>query len=278
MSRNTWPIIVGGCLRSGTSLVRRVLNAHSGIHCGPEVKFFRDFYGDYDNDALAPFRFFATARSILPDDELLDAAGAAFIRIHERAAALAGKRRWADKTPENVLYLSEWQRLLGDRWLFVHVVRNPLDTLASIKHVKFPRTIPADLEGRIAFYRRYTLAGLEFGDAEPQRYCRVIYDDVVRAPEPALAVLMRQLGEEPEAAQLAFNDQPQQAGLEDPKVGQTTRIHTDSLNYWSGILTRDEAARIVDATGDLWSRIAPDPTGAAYDPGASGGGKFEKSG
>lgn len=278
MTSTTWPIIVGGCHRSGTSLVRRLLNAHSAIYCGPEVKFFRDFYGDFDNDALAPFRFFATARSIVPGDELLDVMGGAFVRIHERAAARAGKRRWADKTPENVLYLSEWQRLLGDAWLFVHVVRNPLDTIASIKQVKFPRTIPADLEGRIAFYRRYTLAGLEFGVAEPQRYCRVIYDDLVRSPEDTLAAIMRQLGEEPEAAQLAFNDQAQQAGLEDPKVGQTTRIHADSLNYWSGVLTQDEAAQIDSATRDLWSRIAPKTAGAAYDPGAAAAGKFEKSG
>ena len=30
------PIIVGGCFRSGTSLVRRLLNAHSRIFCGPD--------------------------------------------------------------------------------------------------------------------------------------------------------------------------------------------------------------------------------------------------
>ena len=111
------PIIVGGCHRSGTSLVRRLLNAHSAIHCGPEVKFFRDFFGDYPDDTLKPFRFLATARSILPEDELLEIAGAAFVAIHERAARRAGKRRWADKAPENVLHLAEWRRILGDDWL-----------------------------------------------------------------------------------------------------------------------------------------------------------------
>ena len=52
MSRNTWPIIVGGCHRSGTSLVRRLLNAHSRIYCGPEVKFFRDFFKDERDDII----------------------------------------------------------------------------------------------------------------------------------------------------------------------------------------------------------------------------------
>ncbi len=34
--RSKWPIVVGGCLRSGTSLVRRLLDSHTRIHCGPE--------------------------------------------------------------------------------------------------------------------------------------------------------------------------------------------------------------------------------------------------
>jgi Sulfotransferase family len=37
------PIVVGGCYRSGTSLVRRLLDSHPRIHCGPEVKLFRDY-------------------------------------------------------------------------------------------------------------------------------------------------------------------------------------------------------------------------------------------
>src|ERR1700686_4824682 len=100
---NSRPIIVGGCHRSGTSLVRRLLNAHSRIHCGPEIKFFRDFYGDYPDDPLWPMRFMAPARTFLPEAELLELFGRAFVAVHERAAVRAGKVRWADKTPENVL-------------------------------------------------------------------------------------------------------------------------------------------------------------------------------
>src|SRR5438105_15007030 len=110
-SRNDWPIIIGGCHRSGTSLVRRILNAHSRIFCGPEVKFFRDFFGAYKDDPIRHLRFFNTARTILSGDELLQIFGGAFVSMHERAAAVAGKPRWADKNPENVLSLELWQRL-----------------------------------------------------------------------------------------------------------------------------------------------------------------------
>ena len=44
---------------------------------------------------------------------------------------LTGKARWADKNPENVLYWRDWDRLLGRDWLFVHMVRHPLERLHS---------------------------------------------------------------------------------------------------------------------------------------------------
>src|SRR5438270_12963841 len=108
MSHNSPPIIVGGCHRSGTSLIRRMLNAHSHIYCGPEVKFFRDFYGDYLGDPLRHLRFFRSARSVLSEEELLDFLGQAFIHMHVRAAHEAAKPRSADKNLENVCSLAQW--------------------------------------------------------------------------------------------------------------------------------------------------------------------------
>ena len=156
------PIIIGGCHRSGTSLVRRILNAHSEIYCGPEIKFFRDFYEDYFDDPLKHIRFSSTARAMLSEDALFELLGAAFINIHEIAAAGAGKKRWADKNPENVKYLEQWEKLLGSNWVFVHVVRNPLDTIASMIDVGFPLTIPPQLEQKISFYNDMLISGYAF--------------------------------------------------------------------------------------------------------------------
>lgn len=258
MPRSAWPIIVGGCHRSGTSLIRRLLNAHSRIHCAPEVKFLRDFYGDYVNDPIRHARFLTSARALLPEADLLVVLGRAFVTLHELAAARAGKARWADKNPENVLYLNAWQRLLGDSWLFVHVVRNPLDTLASIKEIRFPFAIPAQLNKRIEFYRRYTQAGVDFGTAQPDRYYRVLYEQLVHSPQTTLEGLMQWLGEAFEPGQLEFNTFPQQKGLEDPKITDTSEIHTRSIGRWSTLLSFEEAQAIWCNTRDLWSIIDRD--------------------
>jgi hypothetical protein len=258
MSDNTWPIIVGGCHRSGTSLVRRLLNAHSRIYCGPEVKFFQDFYGDYVNDPVRHARFFASAQALLPQAELLEVFGQAYVTLQARAARRAGKLRWADKNPGNVLHLADWGRLLGDNWFFVHVVRNPLDTLASIKESNFPVAIPADFRARIAFYRRYTEAGLDFSRAHPGRSVRLRYEDLVRSPRATLEDFMQRLGEAWEPAQLQFNATHHQPGLEDPKIASTTGIHADSLCRWPIQFTPGEASAIWRQTEDLWCSIAPD--------------------
>jgi hypothetical protein len=258
MSRSTWPIIVGGCHRSGTSLLRRILNAHSRIFCGPEVKFFQDFYGDYVNDPVRHARFLGSVRGLHPEDEVLEVLGRAYITLLERAAAQAGKPRWADKEPGNVLHLSDWERLLGENWLFVHMVRNPLDTLASIQEANFPFSVPHDLSSRIAFYCRYTQAGLEFTKRHPERSYRVRYEDLVRSPRRTLECLMQALGEELEPGQLQYNAAPHLPGLEDPKVGHTTEVHTNSLGRWSSRLTPDDARSIWDKTRELWAEVDPE--------------------
>jgi hypothetical protein len=252
------PIIIGGCHRSGTSLIRRILNAHSQIYCGPEVKFFRDFYSDYPRDPLKHLRFIHSARYLLPEDDLFDVLGRAFVVLHQRAATRAGKSRWADKNPENVLFLSDWHRLLGNDWYFVHVVRNPFDTIASMKEARFPFTIPSDFDARIAFYRRYTEAGLDFGAAHPERYFRVIYEHLVRQPETVISQLMKYLDDRFESQQIAFHEEAHQKGLEDPKIADTNSIHSESVGRWRTLLNTEEIQRIRQKCIDLWRQIDPD--------------------
>jgi hypothetical protein len=253
---NTWPIIIGGCHRSGTSLIRRILNAHPRIYCGPEVKFFRDFYGDYlVDDPVRHARFLTSARSILPEADVLEILGQAFIALHQRAAAQAGKPRWADKNPENVLYLTQWEKMLGEEWFFIHVVRNPLDTLASIMEADFKYAIPSDLDSRIEFYRSYSEAGLNYCQMHPERSYRMVYERLAASPWEEVERLMQWLGEKAETDQLAFNSFQHQSGLEDPKVGKTQKIHSESIHRWEKFFSTNETAIILGRTGSLWKKL-----------------------
>ncbi|MGE5140480.1 MAG: sulfotransferase family protein [Rudaea sp.] len=267
------PIIIGGCHRSGTSLLRRIINAHSRIYCGPEIKLFRDLYNDYYYERLVHERFLSTAQSVLSRYELLDMLGPVWIDIHTRAAAQAGKPRWADKNPENIVYAQVWERLLGDQWLLVHIVRNPLDTLASIKEARFDNTIPPNLHGRIDFYRRYNEAGLKLAAEMQSRYYRLAYEELVMYPEETLGKLMEWLGEEFEISQLDFNRTPVQKGTEDPKIRETTKIHQQSVGRWPDILMPEEAAVVRHELEPLWKQFDPEcrwmTSGTARPPSAA---------
>ncbi len=252
------PVVLGGCHRSGTTVVRCLLDNHTAFSCGPEIKFFRDYYDDYSDDPLRHLRFFQTARSALSDEDLFAIMGQAFIAIHARAMQRAGKRRWADKNPENALYLEAWQRLLGNEWMYVHIVRNPLDTLASIKEHVFPLTIPRDWPGRIAHYRRHVEAGLDWVAAHPERSFLMVYEELVAEPVRAMTRLMAFLGEEMEPAQLVLRPGSGMNGLGDPKARRTTSVHADSVGRWRQVLEPDEARSAWAALQDAWKRVDPD--------------------
>jgi len=255
--RARWPIVVGGCHRSGTSLVRRILDSHPRIHCGPEVTFFRDFYSDYREDPLAHLRFTRTVRDLVSEEDALEVLGAAFVELHERAARRAGKARWADKTPENVLHAPEWDRLLRGHYLFLHVVRNPLDTVASMED-RFPLTLPESLEGRIELYRNYTQAGIAFGVEYSERYLRVLYEELCAEPAHGVRQLMEWLGEEVDPVQLTFNAVAHDLGLEDPTVATTDRVHTESVGRWRETLTDEDAKLVWERTRDVWAVVDPE--------------------
>jgi hypothetical protein len=132
--------------------------------------------------------------------------------------------------------------------------------------VGMPLTFPPDLDGRIEFYRRYTVAGLTFGERHPQRYVRVVYEELAASPEAVLGRLMGWLGETLETQQLEFNEVAHQEGLEDPGVGKTSAVHSGSVDRWRTDFTDDEAAVVWAATSDLWRRI--DSDGEIWSPAA----------
>ncbi len=254
--RTSWPIIIGGCYRSGTSLLRRLLNSHSRIHCGPEVTFFRDFYGDYRHDPLKHLRFFTTIRHLeIEEERLLNLFGSVFLEAHIIAAQKQKKARWADKNPENVLYMRQWSFILKGQFYFVHCVRHPLDTLASLKEANFSLTVPQPYSEKIQVYRTFVEAGIAFEEIYPSQSFRLRYEDLVQSPRIWLNKLMNFTGEEFEEGILDFQTKKHQAGLEDPKIESSERIHEDSVGRGYKTLMDSEINLALKRCADLFDQL-----------------------
>jgi len=234
-------------------LLRRLLDSHSRISCGPEIKFFRDFYGDFIGDPLAHARFLRTVRSLgLTDTECLRILGPAFVACHELAARKLGKPRWADKNPENVLYLDQWRTILPEGFAFVHVVRNPYDALASLKEIRFSKVVPEAFEAKAALYLRYAKAGMKFCEEHPDVSMTIAYEELVRRPQDVLTRLLQRLGESFEPQMLErFHLAERRPGLEDPHVTKRADVHTESIGRWKSLLTDHEQSAIRHALREL---------------------------
>lgn len=74
--------IVFGALRSGTTLLRLMLNGHPRIHCPGEMDFLIDFLdssGGYDRTALEASRIYRAHEALYPDQPLTDPRAQDFI-------------------------------------------------------------------------------------------------------------------------------------------------------------------------------------------------------
>lgn len=129
-------IVVLGSPRSGTTLLRRVLDAHPNIACPPET---------YLLSAAARFlhedRFAAGLRIGVLDG--LSFAGFEEAEVLARLRAMvfgflgeyaerAGKPRWAEKTAFDAFHIERIRRLVGGHVQFVCLQRHGLDVAMSL--------------------------------------------------------------------------------------------------------------------------------------------------
>jgi protein-tyrosine sulfotransferase len=200
------PIVLGGCGRSGTTLLRMMLDSHRRICCGPESSVFR-------RRALNPESL--AERFGFPPAEvqaIYDRARSRPQFIDEFAALClqkTGKARWAEKTPRNISRIAEIFRCFPEA-RFVHVLRDGRDVACSLRthprhRVENGKLVPLDTWKPIAGCARRWRDDIEgsrpfWGDP---RFHTVRYEDLVLNPRPVLEKLMNFLGEPWDEAMLA---------------------------------------------------------------------------
>lgn len=121
-----------------------------------------------------------------------------FDGIFGEYARRQGKARWAEKTPDNV-YQFELCLQQFPKFRLVHIIRHPLDTVASqvnrpFHPIPFSIALPRYSE---AIYQAVHCRGHE-------RYHEIRYEDLVTEPETVLRGLMEFIGEEFEPGVLSF--------------------------------------------------------------------------
>jgi len=150
------PFIVG-VARSGTTLLRMMLDAHPQVAIPPETNFIPRLARACASAPMPSVCFVETLRSLhrwddfhLDADELLRRVdltqpfelGHALRAFYDLYASRFGKQRWGDKTPGYTEHLLTIGRLLPEAH-FIHVIRDGRDVALSLRHVWFG---PASIE------------------------------------------------------------------------------------------------------------------------------------
>ncbi|MFT6883354.1 MAG: hypothetical protein ACI83W_000384 [Marinoscillum sp.] len=157
------PILVGGCGRSGTTLLLSILSAHPSIYAIPyEADAFTNWKND--NGSLIPTRLDRFHRSIL------------------KGEVSKNQNRWCEKRPANVNHIQPILDYFGPKAKFIHLVRDPRAVCTSYH--------PSDANNYWIPIDRYVQDvsnGLLYKD-HPQVYT-LKYEDLVLGTDQTMAQL-----------------------------------------------------------------------------------------
>lgn len=265
-----------GAPKSGTTWLQRVLDAHPEVSCSGEGHFIERFstplaevVREYNRHlGVVETQVYEGRPSYAPVDQTaFDAVVRSFILARLTARPLAPEVRWVgDKTPGNVIYLTQLNRLFpGAR--FVNIVRDPRDMVVSrLEHAVragLPRT---DHDGQHQIIRRAAQewvtavrAAQTFADANPGRLHSLRYEDMIADPEGEAGRLFAFLGVSTDAALVAqIAAATSFEALSGRKPGQEDRtrfLRKGVAGDWRANLDPVAAELVAEAAGEwlaLW--------------------------
>jgi hypothetical protein len=233
-----------GAPRSGTTLLARMLGAHSMIYQRAEPHLITPiahlgYFGKVQKAPYDPNNVEQSLREFVADlprgeADYLDALRAytdtMYARIMENAP---GKRLFLDKTPAYTLVLPFLTKLYP-KARYVVLTRHPLAILSSYVESFFD----GDWEVAVnhnPIIARYVPALAAMLRERPVPFVHVKYEELVRDPEAHFRRVCEHLGIPFEAAAIAYGEQGEAPkGLGDPTgVAQHTRPVTTSVSRWA---------------------------------------------
>ena len=188
--------VVLGVPRSGTTLLRRLINGHSDICSPPETYLFgaaaRFLSEQHSAGGLATGVVPGLAFSGVSEEAVHDRLRSMVFGMLDDLARRAGKSLWAEKTATDTFYARAIARLCGERCRYVLLVRHPLDVILSIEELcgrmhaympelhEYVQRNPSTLEAFAHAWVDINSALLEIEERMPRSCLRLRYEDLTR--------------------------------------------------------------------------------------------------
>jgi hypothetical protein len=264
------PVLLLGVRRSGTTLLRVVLDRNSRLAV-PDESYFVPVLAERHPGGIDVAAFVDDLRRLktlrewgVPLDDVRARlepelpVGRAIAAVYEVYAAQRGKTRWGDKTPLYMQHLRLLERLFPDA-LYLHLIRDGRD--AALSFGDMPEGIvtrtwahPTDAAGFACQWRYEVSAARALGQrVGARRYLEVRYEQLVAEPPREIDRICHFLGIPFEPAMLDY------AGRVDvsakPHHQSLALPPTPGLRDWRTAMPATDVARFEAVAGDLLTEL-----------------------
>jgi hypothetical protein len=205
------PVFVLGSPRSGTTLLYDMLLSAGGfaVYLAESNVFnllvprFGDLSSRGNRERLLEawldsklFRASGLDAELIRQKILRDChSGADFLRIvMGEICTLQGARRWAENSPEGMLYLPLIKQLIPEA-LVIHIIRDGRDVATSLGRLRYVRAFPWEarhsLMGCGLYWEWIVERGRSFGRSAAADYLEIRFEDLLAQPEATLRQVSR---------------------------------------------------------------------------------------
>ena len=270
------PFFIVGSGRSGTTLLRAMLEAHPVVHIPPEAyvlgKVAREYrrysrlpwnvllrivLGAFEYDArwetfnLTLGSLFRELQSRPPGARDLAAVLDALYRAHARRHKPSATR-WGDKNPHHSFYLPVLREMFPDLQV-IHILRDGRDVVRSYMRMQ---SMQSGLAHFAAHWLHAVRSVQRFGARYPHQYLELRYEDLVREPRAMMEAVAAFL-------HLDFDDRMLRHHALDLRLGDVERyphltgvrepVYQTSIGRWR---SEFDAAQIAELERLLGSTLA----------------------
>lgn len=275
-------IILLGLPRSGTTLLKRILNAHPRIACGAETFLLRATARFFESDTVTDGIDYGVVGGLssagISEGQIRDRVRELAFAFFEEIAVNQGKPRWAAKTAVDSFYLREIEELYGAHAKFICVTRHALDAALSLHDLTEANEIyikelhdyisrfPRPLEAYSHAWCDVTRGLLNFANRNSSNTMLVRYEDLVSDPTTVCESIFGFLGEAwgPEVLERALATENVD-GLGDWKIYSRPKIDESSVGRWK-TLRQDTVSRLGPIVNSLLADCGYDPVTVAALP------------